>query len=182
MILKDPANGTPQTVLKIQVCLFFLEQICTLRSFDSEYYMYKCIVHKKSSNILGIPSFEILNQNPPQRIFQMWSDTRKRILIFFQMVQAFKGWESYVYRTWSSSLVNVLWCDFATRSWQTKAQSKGDKSVFKIYRVFSLPRFYLGELSRGNFGAIPQPNRGKKTSYCGNTEGNPRVGPAATTR
>ena len=32
----------------------------------------------------GIPSFEILNQNLPQRIFQMWSDTRKRILIFFK--------------------------------------------------------------------------------------------------
>ena len=101
---------------------------------------------------------------------------------FLQMVQAFKGRESYVYRTWSSSLVNVLSCDFAIRSWRTKTQSKGDKSIFKLYRVLSLPRFYLGELSRGNFGAIPQPNRGKKTSYCGNAEGNPRVGPAATTR
>ena len=56
---------------------------------------------------------------------------------------------------------------------------KGDKSVFKLYRVFPLPRFYLGELSCGNFGAIPQPNLGKKASYCGNTERKPRVGPAA---
>ena len=27
------------------------------------------IVHKKASNVLGIPGFEILNQNLPQRIF-----------------------------------------------------------------------------------------------------------------
>ena len=58
---------------------------------------------------------------------------------------------------------------------------KGDKSVFKLYHVFSLLWFYLGELSRSNFGAIPQPNLGKKASYCGKTEGKPRVGPAATT-
>ena len=68
MILKGPENGTPQAVLKIQVCLFFLEQICTLRSFDSEYAHGPQEVFK---------SFEIhvLNQNLPQRIFQMWSDT-----------------------------------------------------------------------------------------------------------
>ena len=59
---------------------------------------------------------------------------------------------------------------------------KGDKSKFKLYHVFSLPRFYLGELFCGNFGALQQPNLGKKASYCGNTKGKPRVGPAATTR
>ena len=91
MILKDPANGTPQTVSKIQVCLFFLEQICTLQSFDSEYYMYKCIVHKKSSNILGIPSFGVLNQNSPQKIFQMWSDTRGTDSHFFSNGSSLQG-------------------------------------------------------------------------------------------
>ena len=57
---------------------------------------------------------------------------------------------------------------------------KGDKSVFKLYHVFSLPRFYLGELSRGNFGALPQPSLCKKASYYGYTKGKPWVGPAAT--
>ena len=48
-----------------------------------------------------------------------------------------------------------------------KPKHKGDKSVFKLYRIFPLPRFYLGELSRGNFGAIPQPNLGKKRPTAG---------------
>ena len=75
----------------------------------------------------------------------MWSDTLKWILIFFKW---FKGWKWYAYRTWSSSLVNVLPLEVV------EPKHKGEKSLFKLYRVFSLPRFYLGELSCRNFGAI----------------------------
>ena len=50
MILKGPVNGTPQTVSNIQVCLFFLEQICTLRSFDSEY----CALSTRSLQIFWV--------------------------------------------------------------------------------------------------------------------------------
>ena len=59
---------------------------------------------------------------------------------------------------------------------------KGDKSAFKLYRVFPLMRFYLlGELSCGNFGVILQPNLGKKRPTAGIPRES-RVGPAATTR
>ena len=73
MILKSPANGTAQTVSKIQVCSFFLKQICTLRSFDSEYAHFpqevfsdKLITHStvskreldtRNSQMLNIPLF-----------------------------------------------------------------------------------------------------------------------------
>ena len=138
------------------------------------------IVNKKSLRILVIPSFEILNQNLPQRIFQMWSDTRKRIVIFFKWFKPSRAenrmciaHDRHPYLMFFGAILPLE---------VDEPKHKGDKSIFKLYRVFPLPRFYLSELSRGNFGAIPQPNRGKMTSYCGITEGNPRVGPAATTQ
>ena len=120
-----PANGTPQAVSKIQVCSFFLEQICTLRSFDSEYAHGPQDVFK---------SFEILNQNLPQRIFQMWSDTRKQILIFFKW---FKGRKSYVYHTWSSSLVNILWCDLTNQINTKETKAYSNSTVSFLYRGFT---------------------------------------------
>ena len=47
---------------------------------------------------------------------------------------------------------------------------------------FSLPRFYLGKLSHGNFGAWLQISLGKNGACCGHTAGKSQVGHAATAR
>ena len=80
---------------KFKFACFFLEQICTLRSFDSEYAHcpqegFKCFRYT---------GFWDIKSESSSKDFLNVVGYSKTDSHFLQMVQAFKGRKSYVYRT-----------------------------------------------------------------------------------